>query len=65
MGGGKAHFGQRGQKSPKFKEKNCQKFSTYRLQSTVHMGPRRAAPKDLKEQRQRNSRGGAVGELLV
>ena len=52
MGGGTAHFGRRGQKSPKLK-KVVKKFSTY--------GPRGMAHRDLKGRRQRTSRDGAVG----
>ena len=52
MEGGTAHFGRRGQKSPKLK-KVVKKFSTY--------GPRGTAHRDLKGRRQRTSRDGAVG----
>ena len=54
MGGGIAHFGRKGHKSPKI-EKNGQKFSTYGPRGTAHRGPRGAAPKDL-EARRRASR---------
>ena len=50
MGGGKAHFGQRGQKSPKLK-KMVKQISTYGPRGTAHRGPRGAAPKDLEARR--------------
>ena len=64
MGGGKAHFGQRGQKSPKLK-KMVKQISTYGPRGTAHRGPRGAAPKDLEARRQRTLKEGAVDEAVV